>query len=238
MKNPRSTCPRGCLNVPACLLVYALTSSFEIVDCAESHNGEVYDIVAYPSRLGPPSTLNEADLGSLRDECSDDAFDAWLGKDVMLPMAIWTWFISVPSEEAWEGGNRDVLCRTMRPTPQYDALNYKGAIPELFASTPILQWLSCMPKAPKSGANNSSTACGAKSTWLLLGGVPVKGKVTAQYPKDLQAAADKACASMFKRYGKSGTKGVAALLAKRNVSTGRVFTECFIPVKDWNGKVA
>jgi hypothetical protein len=213
------------------------TSTYTIVDCAETHNSEAYEIAMYPSRLGPPSTLSDDDLWQLSDECSDEAFYAWLGADVWLPMSVWSYFVSVPSDEAWEAGDRDLLCRTLRPTPKYDALDYKGAIPELFASTPRLQWLTCMTKAPKSGADNRTVACNAKSPWLLLGGAPVKGKVTAKYPKDLQAAADKACASSFKRYGKKGTKGVAALLSKRSVGGGRVFTECFIPVKSWNGKV-
>jgi hypothetical protein len=213
------------------------TSAYAVVDCAETHNSEVYEIVAYPSDLGAPSTLTDDDLYRIGDACSSEAFDDWLGADVMLPLMIWKWFISVPSEEAWEGGDRDVLCRTMRPTPKYDALNYKGAIPELFASTPVLQWLSCTTKTPKSGAANPTAACGPKSAWLLLGGEPVKGKVTSKYPKDLQAAADKACLAEVKRYAKPGTKAVAALLTRDNVSNDWIYADCYIPVKSWNGKV-
>jgi hypothetical protein len=213
------------------------TSGFTVVDCIEMHNSEVYEVVAYPDDLGAPSTLTDQELSGLGDECSWEAFDAWLGADVMLPLKIWSWLISVPSDEAWEAGDRDILCRTVRPTPRYDALNYKGAIPDLFASTPVLQWLSCTTKAPKSGADNPTASCGAKSVWLLLGGEQVKGKVTAKYPKDLQAAADKACQAEAKRYAKPGTKAVAALLSKVNVSNEWIYADCYIPVKNWNGKV-
>jgi hypothetical protein len=213
------------------------TSAYTVVDCTETHNSEAYEIAVYPSRLGPPSTLSDDDLFQLSDECSREAFDAWLGADVWLPLSIWRFFVSVPSDEAWEAGDRDLVCRTIRPTPKYEALNYKGAIPGLFAANPGIQWLTCATKTPKSGADNPTAACGTKSTWLLLGGAPVKGKVTAKYPKDLQAAANKACAADIKQYGKKGTKGIAALLSKRNASSGEIFADCFIPVKSWNGKV-
>ncbi len=217
--------------------IWSATSTYTIVDCAETHNSEVYEIVAYPGDLGAPSTLTDDDLTRIGDACSPQAFDAWLGADVMLPLAIWWWLGSVPSDEAWEAGDRDVLCRTMRPTPQYDALNYKGAIPDLFASTPVLQWLTCATKSPKSGARNLTAACGPKSAWLLLGGELVKGKVTSQYPKDVQAAADKACQAKAKRYANPGTKAVAALLPRDSVSNGGIYADCFIPVKSWNGRV-
>ena len=216
---------------------WSSTSPYTVVDCETEHNGEVYDIVPYPTRAGAPSTLSEEEISRISDECSFMAYDAWLGKDISLPTRIWSWFVSLPSDDAWADGDREVLCRTMRPTPNYEALRYAGTIPDLIASTPIEQWLNCMPKAPKSGKPNPTRACDAKTPWLLLGGEPVKGKVTAKYPKDLQAAADKACASVGKRYGKKGTKPIAALLPKSSVASGSVYTECFIPMKQWNGKV-
>jgi hypothetical protein len=216
---------------------FAPTSPYAVVDCAETHNSEVYDIAPYPTDMGAPSTLSEDELNRVGEECSFEAFDEWIGQEIRVPIRVWDFLVSLPSDDQWTAGNRDVLCRTVRPTPQYDALNYRGAIPDLIASTPILEWLSCMTKAPKSGKDNATTACVSKSNWLLLGGAVVKGKVTSKYPKDLQSAADKACMKFTKRYGKKGTTGVAALLSKRNVSTGSVFTECFIPVKSWNGKV-
>jgi hypothetical protein len=73
--------------------------------------------------------------------------------------------------------------------------------------------------------------------WLLLGGEKVKGKVTAKYPRDLQAAADKACRMEAKRYAKPGTQVVAALLSKGNVSNEWIYADCYIPVKSWNGRV-
>lgn len=228
--------------VPAvgdCLSVddaFANSSAYEMVDCAENHNSEVYEIVAYPDDAGAPSTLSDEELSAIEEGCSFPAFDDWLGAEVSMPMAIWHWFISVPSDEAWEAGGRDVLCRTVRPTPKYDALVYSGAIPELFAKTPLLDWLLCTAKTPKSGVSNSTSACAKKSKWLLLGGASVKGKVTSKYPKDLQKAADKACASLTKKFAKKGTKPVAALLPKDYVDPKNIFTECFVAVKDWNGK--
>lgn len=228
--------------VSDCLIVddpWNSWSTYSIVDCAESHNSEVYEVVAYPADLGAPSSLTDEEAWAIGDECSSETFDAWLGsEEVFLPMKVWSWFITLPSDEQWDAGNRSVLCRTIRPTPSYDALSYTGALPELFASTPVFDWLSCTKKAPKSGKDNPTAACTSKSTWLLLGGARVKGKVTSKYPKDLQKAADKACAKNVKRYGKKGTKGVAALLSKAHVSNDSIYAECFIPVAGWNGKVA
>ena len=216
---------------------WSSTSTYAVVDCEAEHNAEIYDIVPYPTRADAPSTLSEEEISRISDECSFIAYDAWLGKEISLPTRIWSWFVSLPSDDAWADGDREVLCRTMRPTASYEALRYTGAIPDLIASTPIEQWLNCMPKAPKSGKPNPTRACDAKTPWLLLGGEPVKGTVTAKYPKDLQTAADKACVSAGKRYGKKGTKPIAALLPKSSVASGSVYTECFIPMKQWNGKV-
>jgi hypothetical protein len=214
-------------------------SVYSVVDCTESHNSEVYEIVAYPADLGAPSTLTDEEAYAISDECSYEAFDSWLGsQDVFLPMKIWSWFIALPTDEQWDDGNRSVLCRTLRPTPSYDALSYRGALPDLFAGTPVIKWLSCTTKNPRSGADNPTVACTSKSKWLLLGGSRVKGKVTSKYPKDLQKNADKACAKNVKKYGKKGTKGIAALLSKQNsLQIGAVYAECFIPVASWNGKV-
>jgi hypothetical protein len=223
-----------------CLMVddaFSPTSPYSVVDCAETHNSEIYEIAAYPSNMGAPSTLSDEEFSAIEDECSFQAFDEWLGAEVYLPMKLWSWLITVPTDDAWAAGNRDVMCRTLRPTPSYEALNYRGAIPELLAAGPVLDWLSCSSKAPKSGKDNLTAACTSKSKWLLLGGEQVKGKVTSKYPKDLQAAADKACKKLVAKYGNKGTKGSAALLTKRNVSNEWIYAECFIPLKDWNGKV-
>lgn len=224
-----------------CLLVddaWSPWSTYSIVDCAQSHNAEVYEVIDYPADLGAPSTLSDAEASAISDECSLDAFDDWLGSGkVFLPLKVWGWFIVLPTDDQWADGDRSVLCRTMRPTARYEPLVYKGALPELFASTPVFNWLSCTTKTPKSGADNPTAPCTSKSTWLLLGGSEVKGKITSKYPKDLQAAADKACAGAYKKYGKKGTKGIAALLSKRNVSSDFIFADCFIPARSWNGKV-
>lgn len=227
------------ITIGDCLMVddaWSGTSDFAVVDCAETHNGEVYDVVAYPSDAGAPSTLTDEEIGRLTDECSWDAFDTWLGAEVNLPLRIWRWYVSVPSDEAWQAGSRDVACRSLRPTASDSALVYTGALPEIFASTPLQQWVTCAAKTPKSGAPNKTGNCSTKSGWLLLGGAQVKGKVTAKYPKDLQPAADKACGSLVKKFGKKGTKAVAALLPKEWVDPSTIFTECFIPLASWNGK--
>lgn len=227
------------ITIGDCLMVddaWSGTSDFAVVDCAETHNGEVYDVVAYPSDAGAPSTLTDEEIGRLTDECSWDAFDTWLGAEVNLPLRIWRWYVSVPSDEAWQAGNRDVACRSLRPTASDSVLAYTGALPEIFASTPLQQWVTCAAKTPKSGAPNKTGNCSTKSGWLLVGGAQVKGKVTAKYPKDLQPAADKACGSLVKKFGKKGTKAVAALLPKEWVDPSTIFTECFIPLASWNGK--
>jgi len=227
------------IQIGDCLMVddaWDARSTYAVVECSQKHNGEVYDIVAYPADLGAPSTLTEDDIYAIEDECSWEAFDAWLGAEVSLPLRVWSFFSSLPSDEQWEAGAREVACRAARPTAKDEPMTYAGALPEIFASTPLLQWLSCTKKTPKSGAPNPTVNCTSKSKNLLVGAAQVKGKLTAKYPKDLQKAADKACGSLAKKYGKKGTKPVAALLPKDWVDPSSIFTECFVPLKSWNGK--
>jgi len=213
------------------------TSTYKIVDCEAKHNSEVFDIVAYPSGAGAPSTLTESEIDDISQECSYSSYQKWLGKKIELPLRLWWFFVSLPSDETWSDGDRNVLCRTVRPTDRYDAMRYTGSIPKLINSTPIEGWLNCLSKAPKSGGMNKPRSCGAKSTWLLIGGEQVKGEVTSKYPQDLQPAADKKCAPYAKKYGKKGAKVTAALLPKKVVGSGPAYTECFIQRAQWNGKV-
>ena len=215
------------------------TSPIEVVECTEKHNSEVFQVAPYPSDVGPPSSLTENELYALGGTCSPRAFAAWLGAKVELPMRI-VRAISVPTQAEWDAGSRYILCRTLLPNAKWEPRDYVGEIPELFSSTPVFSWLNCLTKAPKSGQSDSSppVACTSKSKWLLLGGAKVKGKITDQYPNDLQSAADKACAPLVKKFGTKGATGLAALLAKEYVSPGSIWAECYVPVASWNGKVS
>lgn len=231
---PRSPAVGDCLAIedPA-----SAWSPSKVVDCAELHDSEVYDIVAYPANAGAPSTLSDNEVWAVSDECSYAARWAWLGAEPELPLSLWFWPVTLPTDDQWASGSREVLCRVVRPDASGGAMQYRGSIPRSFAAGPLLPWLYCANGTPKSGADNPQGPCSKKSKWLNVGGQRVKGKVTSNYPRDLQRVADKKCAKLAKEYGKRGTKARAALLDKELIDPGWIFTECFIPVTRWNGKV-
>ena len=118
------------------------------------------------------------------------------------------------------------------------APKYISESSELFKSLPLLDWVNCVKGTPKSGKWASWSPCTSKTKWLVVEGIQVKGKITANYPKDMQAKADALCAKQAKPFLKKGAKTapVAGLGPKKDSPQGDPFGDCFIALTEWNGK--
>lgn len=211
---------------------------FTIVPCEQSHNSEVYKVIPYPDDLGAPSTIVDQAAELFWESCGYQSLEEWLGASKFkMPLRVFDVF-RLPTDEQWEAGARWVACSAVREAPNGSVMSYKGILPALLASTPLIGWVWCAKKTPKSGATNVSGPCTKKSEWLRVNGVGFRAKVGANYPKDVQAKADKLCAKIAKPLLKKGTKStpIAALIPKDYLPPNQVFGECFIKVADWTGK--
>lgn len=205
--------------------------------CGRDHNAEIYYVAPYPKDFPPPSQLGDR-VRELWGLCPEKAFNKWLGIDqTRMPLKV----------------NRSVLVPTDLQVsndwgvPCIAALIDNGlpqtvveAIPEEFAATPLTDWLVCLNSDPKSGKPYRHQSCTSMAKWIMVNGVMVKGKITSQYPKDLQAKADKLCLERGKPLLKAGWKTAprAALLPKEDIGSGPAFAECFIAFAEWTGKLA
>jgi hypothetical protein len=211
-----------------------------IVECDTPHNAEVYAVVAYPADAGAPSTIRDQIWDLFGGECNQGPALAWLGapQSTQIPLRLYT-IPRLPTDAEWEAGARWVACTASRPgSGPSGVATISQTLPELYASTTLQDWVNCIKGAPSSGKWLPWTACTSKSKWLVVQGVQVKGKVTGNYPKDLQAKANALCAKEAKPYLKKGakTKPVAGLGPKKDFPQGDPFADCFIAFADWNGK--
>lgn len=212
--------------------------AFTIVPCDESHNSEVYKVVPYPDDLGAPSTIKDQASELFWESCGYGTLGDWLGTtNYKIPLLVFT-VVRLPTDEQWEAGARWIACSAVREAGNFSAMSYKGTLPDLLASTPLIEWAFCMKKTPKSGAQNAAGPCSKKSQWLRIDGIGFKAKVGPTYPKDVQAKADGLCAKVAKSLLKKGasTPALAALVPKKYLPPNQVFGECFIKVVDWTGK--
>lgn len=211
---------------------------FEVVDCAEQHNAEVILIMDYPEDAGQPSSIADRVLEYFGEQCTFDAAMQWLGAGkVKLPLRF-NWWVRLPSDEQWEAGARWAVCSSIRPGPKGVPVSYTGVLPEIFASTPLADWVVCAPGTPKSGKWTQSVACTSKSKWMAINGIFIKGTPSKKYPKDVQAKANAMCAKNAKPFLKKGskTKPIAGLGPAKDFPPGEIFGDCFIAYKEWNGK--
>ena len=211
-----------------------------IVECNTAHNAEVYAVVAYPDDAGAPSTIKDRIWDLFGGECNQGPALAWLGapQSTQLPLRLYT-MPRLPTDAEWEAGARWVACTASRPGSGTSGVaTLTQTLPALYASTTVQDWVNCIKGAPASGKWLPWAPCTAKSKWLVVQGVQVKGKVTGNYPKDLQAKADALCAKQSKPFLKKGakTKPVAGLGPKKDFPQGDPFADCFIAFADWNGK--
>lgn len=213
----------------------AIVEGYPWCDSRE-HNAEIYYVAPYPKDFPPPSELGDR-VRELWGLCSQKAFYTWLGIDnSRMPLRIYK-SIVIPTDVDWQN-DEGVLCI---------AALFKDGLPQMmtetipaqFAATPLTDWLVCLNSAPKSGKPYRHQSCTSKAKWIMVNGVMVKGKITSQYPKDLQAKADKLCLARGKPLLKSGwkTAPVAALLPKEDIGSGPAFAECFIAYSEWTGKL-
>lgn len=217
--------------------VWSFTGTTNFVDCDAKHESEVYEVIAYPKGEGAPSSIGDRAWELFGSDCSYSAFEDYLGTTSWkLPARVYRAF-RLPTDEQWEAGADWVLCTTVRPDPQ-GAMTYAGALPTLLAAGPTLEFLTCLSKNPVSGKWNDGTACSKKSKWLMIKGFGFKGTPGKTYPKDLQKKGDGYCAKNAKGLLNKGAKSkpFAALGPKAEMNGGEVYGECFIVLKDWNGK--
>ena len=218
---------------------WEMDAAVSIVDCTEPHNAEVYATLAYPDDAGAPSTIVDKVWELFGGDCTQGPAFAWLGASTKtrMPLRLYT-MPRLPTDEEWEAGARWVACAAARPGSGSNVETLTGTLPELFKSLPMLDWVNCIKGTPKSGKWIPWAPCTSKAKWLVIDGVQVKGKITANYPKDLQAKANAACAKQAKPYLKKGAKTapIAGLGPKKDFPEGNPFADCFIALAEWNGK--
>jgi hypothetical protein len=222
-------------------ILWEADAPVSIVECSEPHNAEVFAILAYPANAGAPSTLKDRIWDLFGGECNQGTALAWLGAptSAALPLRLYT-VPRIPTDEEWKAGARWVACTASRPSStDGNVASLTQTLPELYASTSLQDWVNCLKGAPSSGRWLPWAPCTSKSKWLVVQGVQVKGKVTGNYPKDLQAKANGLCAKQAKKFLKKGakTKPVAGLGPKKDFPQGDPFADCFIAFADWNGSV-
>lgn len=204
-----------------------------------THNAQVYAIAPYPADFPKPSALGKR-KSELWDLCSDKDFNAFFGLNKpKMPITI-SRTIVMPRDIDWESEGTAVVCIAVLPDSKGQARSFTGKLPELFAASPLMDWVYCAKSTPKSGTWTAYGPCGSRSKWLAINGVMVKGQVTSKYPKDLQAKADKLCADRAKSLLKPGasTAARAALWPKQSVKSGPAYADCFIALSDWTGKIS
>ena len=214
------------------------TAPFAVVDCAEPHNSDVIKVLDYPADAGAPSTIKDQVWGIFDGQCTRNDVLKWLGAEkVKLPFLIGSW-LRLPTDEEWTAGARWVVCGGQAMGKGGVLREYEGTLPELFASTPFIDWAMCAPGTPKSGTWNDTLPCAAKSKYLFIPGIMIKGKPGKNYPKDLQAKANGMCAKEARPFLKKGAKfnGLAGLGTASDMPPGEIYGDCFIPLASWNGK--
>lgn len=225
-----------------CLIVdgdlWDSTAPLDIVDCKKKHNSEAIVVMDYPEDAGAPSTIKDRVFEFFGDQCTYEVARKWLGAGkVELPLRF-NWWFRLPSDEQWEAGARWAVCGSIRPGPKGTPASYTGSLPEIFASTPLKDWVTCAPGTPKSGTWTASAPCTAKSKWMAITGIGFKGTPSKNYPKDVQAKADALCAKNAKPFLNRGskTKAVAGLGPAKDLPPGEIYGDCFIAYSEWNGK--
>lgn len=213
-------------------------ATFTIVPCGRSHNSDVFKVIPYPEDLGAPSTIAEQRHDLFDKSCTYKELQSWLGTTkYKVPVNVYRVF-RLPTDQQWKAGARWVVCAVVHEGPNGSATSYKGALPALLASTPLIRWVACATETPRSGAQTAYGPCTKKSEWLVIGLIGFEAKVTANYPKDAQAEGDKRCAKVATPLLKKGstTPALAALFPRESLPPDYVLGQCFIALADWTGK--
>jgi len=79
------------------------------INCAEEHEGEVY----YIGDLEGSDTLTPEDIDALADNACYAAFEPYVG--VPFFESAYLYLAFVPTEEAWQNGDRNLLCILVSP---------------------------------------------------------------------------------------------------------------------------
>lgn len=215
-------------------------ASIVILDCSEVHNAQVFKTMPYPASGERPSVLMKKNMIHWLLACEQEHVLSWLGAplDTTVPLRLDS-TPRLPTDKQWEAGARWVVCTASHPKPSNYGAETTGTLPDLFASTPRIQWVNCPREAPVSGRFSFPVGCTTDSPWMFTGYGQVRGKVTKQYPSDLQAAANVMCARHSAAVAKTGprVRAFGALFPKNHVAKRDPHVECFIPLSQWNGKL-
>ena len=219
-------------------VVFETISEMTQVPCETPHNSEIIKTLAYPEDSGLPSTIADKVLELFGDQCTRKDLALWLGTSKFkMPLTV-VRSLRLPTDEEWANGARWVACTAERLRVDGTAITIEGKMRDLIAAGPLIEWLLCLESAPKSGEWTYANTCSSQSRWVAINPVDVKGKITSNYPKDLQAKANAACAKMAQGLLKPGAKAkpIAALSPASAYPQGNPSAACFIPIKSWNGK--
>ena len=216
------------------------------VECAAPHNGEVFGLAEYPDGWAKPSEEPMIRDGAWQEEvCPLDELDAWLvpGSLPSLPLRILT-KVGVPSDAAWEEGDRTVRCVAFALTGPYGKEKmsaWTGTIPDKLTTTDGLKFFATCAKAkPVSGSDdNAPYVCKTKKQWIAVTVAPIKGKPGKPYPGGaLQKSADRACTKAAKPFIEGKAKPLGIVVSKFLWDLGLKEAHCYIPLNSWNGKSA
>lgn len=219
---------------------WATQASIVILDCAELHNAQVFKVLPYPDPDVRPSVIAQEYSIELLLACGQENVLDWLGAptDTSIPLRV-VRTPRLPTDRQWEAGARWAVCTASHPHPSSYGAQSRGTLPDLFASTPRIDWIECLDSRPRSGKLSLTVGCTAASKWVYTGYFKVKGKVTKKYPEDLQSTANATCAKASAAVSKSGSrvKAVGALFPRKYVLPRDPYAECFIPLAQWNGRL-
>jgi hypothetical protein len=100
----------------------ASLDSVQIVDCAEPHEFEVYASVALPGDRFPGA----AAIDELADPQCRAAFEALIG--IPRENSRLAYDLVYPTQESWQAGDREVLCRVAEPDGRGGTLTRTGSL--------------------------------------------------------------------------------------------------------------
>lgn len=228
----------------------SLDSPGQAVECAQSHNAEVFAVGQAPDDLGPPSQAFIPDQ-QRSDLCTPPgATDArtamldYLGlRGATIPLR--TYFgLKLPTDEQWRSGDRWVRCLVAVSLQGADVLvefeSWSGSASARVAQTGAGWLLACNDGIPSSGRSEVLVACGEDRWVLVVNGVRVDGEAGDPYPGSaLQQSADEACAPLVRGWQTATTPGdvIAALVTEEQWKAGGRAALCWIAFSDWNGQI-
>lgn len=244
VSTPATAIVGECVDVEGQSSLYVGSQS---VDCATSHDAEVFAVTTAPDDLGVPSEVFLT-FQQLNELCTppggvsvQPALMSYLGlEEITLPLRI-GFAAALPTDDQWRTGDRTVRCLMTLETIATDlstsAQAWTGRAPQK-VSTEGVGWLAwCALTQPVSGSFTTSSPC-LGDRWMLVNeAVAVSGEAGDPYPgEQLQAVADQACVAPTRPWQTGGAGDlIAALVPRFEWLAGARAAQCWIPFSQWNG---